>query len=120
MLACGQRAGRARGAVGRMGQGRHGQRQNANHEAAGVPGSERGPQRTHLAALGTAQIRALSTAAIVALVTNEMAALGTALFSGTLVGWSMVLSLLFPRLDWTNITQISTWQAWLLSLWVPA
>jgi hypothetical protein len=27
----------------------------------------------------------------------------------------MVLSLAFPRLDWTNITQISTWQAWLLS-----
>jgi hypothetical protein len=27
----------------------------------------------------------------------------------------MLLSLVFPRLDWTNITQISTWQAWLLS-----
>jgi hypothetical protein len=44
-----------------------------------------------------------------------LAAVGAALFSGTLIGWSMVLSLLFPRLDWTNITQISTWQAWLLS-----
>lgn len=44
-----------------------------------------------------------------------LTALGTALFSATLVGWSMALSLLFPRLDWTNITQISTWQAWLLS-----
>ncbi len=44
-----------------------------------------------------------------------LAALGAALFSGTLIGWSMVLSLMFPRLDWTNITQVSTWQAWLLS-----
>ncbi len=44
-----------------------------------------------------------------------LAALGAAMFSGTLIGWSIVLSLLFPRLDWTNITQMSTWQAWLLS-----
>ncbi|MGH2387040.1 MAG: putative ABC transporter permease subunit [Chloroflexota bacterium] len=44
-----------------------------------------------------------------------LAAVGAALFSGSLIGWSMVLSLLFPRLDWTNITQMSTWQAWLLS-----
>ncbi|MDB5077592.1 MAG: putative ATP-binding cassette, partial [Chloroflexi bacterium] len=44
-----------------------------------------------------------------------LAAIGTAMVSGTLIGWSMVLSLLFPRLDWTNITQVSTWQAWLLS-----
>ena len=44
-----------------------------------------------------------------------LGSIGTALFCGTLVAWSMVLSLAFPRLDWTNITQISTWQAWLLS-----
>jgi hypothetical protein len=44
-----------------------------------------------------------------------LAAVGAVLFTGTSIGWSMVLSLLFPRLDWTNITQISTWQAWLLS-----
>jgi hypothetical protein len=44
-----------------------------------------------------------------------LGSVGTALFCGTLVAWSMVLSLAFPRLDWTNITQISTWQAWLLS-----
>jgi hypothetical protein len=44
-----------------------------------------------------------------------MAGVGVSLFAGTLIGWSMVLSLMFPRLDWTNITQISTWQAWLLS-----
>ena len=44
-----------------------------------------------------------------------LAAVGTALTCGTLVGWSMCLSLLFPRLDWTNITQMTTWQAWLLS-----
>ncbi len=44
-----------------------------------------------------------------------LAAVGVFLCTGTLIGWSMVLSLAFPRLDWTNITQISTWQAWLLS-----
>jgi hypothetical protein len=44
-----------------------------------------------------------------------LAAVGVAIFTGTLIAWSMVLSLAFPRLDWTNITQISTWQAWLLS-----
>jgi hypothetical protein len=44
-----------------------------------------------------------------------LAALGAAMFSGSLIGWSMLLSLFFPRLDWTNITQMSTWQAWLLS-----
>jgi hypothetical protein len=44
-----------------------------------------------------------------------LAAIGAALFCGSLIGWSMLLSLLFPRLDWTNITQMSTWQAWLLS-----
>ncbi|HWE63814.1 MAG TPA: hypothetical protein VHB98_19045 [Chloroflexota bacterium] len=44
-----------------------------------------------------------------------LAAIGAALTCGTLIGWSMCLSLLFPRLDWTNITQMTTWQAWLLS-----
>ena len=44
-----------------------------------------------------------------------LAAVGAALTSGTLIGWNMLLSLLFPRLDWTNITQMVTWQAWLLS-----
>ncbi len=44
-----------------------------------------------------------------------LAVIGAGLFSGSLIGWSMLLSLLFPRLDWTNITQMSTWQAWLLS-----
>lgn len=44
-----------------------------------------------------------------------LAAVGAAITCGTLIGWSMSLSLLFPRLDWTNITQMTTWQAWLLS-----
>jgi hypothetical protein len=44
-----------------------------------------------------------------------LAAAGAAITCGTLIGWSMSLSLLFPRLDWTNITQMTTWQAWLLS-----
>jgi hypothetical protein len=44
-----------------------------------------------------------------------LGALSTALSCGMLIAWSMALSLLFPRLDWTNITQMTTWQAWLLS-----
>jgi hypothetical protein len=44
-----------------------------------------------------------------------LGALGTALTCAMLIAWSMALSLLFPRLDWTNITQMTTWQAWLLS-----
>jgi hypothetical protein len=44
-----------------------------------------------------------------------LAAAGIALVTASLISWSMVLSLLFPRLDWTNIVQMTTWQAWLLS-----
>jgi len=44
-----------------------------------------------------------------------LASLGIAFVTASLIAWSMVLSLLFPRLDWVNIVQMTTWQAWLLS-----
>ena len=44
-----------------------------------------------------------------------LAMLGIALVTGSLIAWSVILSLIFPRLDWVNIMQMTTWQAWLLS-----
>ena len=49
------------------------------------------------------------------LVDALMAGLGAALVTASLICWSLILSLLFPRLNWTNIIEMTTWQAWLLS-----